>query len=77
MSTLALMLLGPVSQASRNGQEPFMSWLGIVVAGWVLVTGWRYYLKRRHDTAIPLFNMFWISGICAVILGFSIWDLFR
>ena len=72
-----LALLGPVSSATPNGQGPLFSWFLILVGGFVVITAWRQYLKRRRELEVPLLNLLGISGISMVLIIAGIWGLFR
>jgi hypothetical protein len=74
---MTLILLGPVSSASPNGQGPLFSWFLILVGGYVAVSAWRHYLKRRHDTEVPFLNLLGISGVSLILIAAGIWELFR
>ena len=69
-----MMLLGPVAAASKGGDSS-LGWIGMLVASFVLVTAWIKYLKRSPDTKVPLVNVIWISGVCAVMIVASIWEM--
>jgi len=70
-----MILYGPVSSASPNGGGPFWNWLVIIVAAWVLLTGWRKYLTRGPLTKAPVPSVVWITALCAIMIGFGIWGL--
>jgi predicted lysophospholipase L1 biosynthesis ABC-type transport system permease subunit len=72
-----LALFGPVSSASPNGQGPLFSWFLILVGGFVVITAWRHYLKRRREVQISFLNILGISGISVVLIVVGIWSLFR
>jgi len=74
---MLIVLLGPLSSASPEGQGPLMSWILVVVAIVVLVGAWRNYLKQHKDPKIPLFNVLWISGVCTFILAMGIRGILR
>jgi hypothetical protein len=65
---MILMLLGPVSSASPNGQGPFFSWLILLVAGYVLVSTWTNYVKRRRETKIPILNLIGVTAIATLAI---------
>jgi hypothetical protein len=72
-----MVLFGPVSSATPNGGGPIGSWFGIVVGGWVLITGWQKYLKRAPDVNVPIHNLIGLTVICGIIIGVGVWSLFH
>jgi len=74
---MMLMLLGPVSSASPNGQGLLFSWFLILVGGYVAVSAWRYYLKRQRRSDVPFLNVVGISVVCLVLIVAGIWELFH
>ena len=73
----AMLLLGPLSSASPNGQGLVFSWFSIVVGGWVLLGSWISYLRRRKEIKTPLLNLLWISGIGGLFIVLGVRDLLR
>lgn len=47
--------------------------IGLVIPGWVLLTVWRKYLNREPDAHVPKGNLAWITAICVIMIGFSVW----
>ena len=74
---MMLVLLGPVSSASPNGQGPLFSWFSILAGGYVAVSVWHHYLKRRHDAQIPVLNLVGISVVCLILIAVGIKGLLR
>jgi glycopeptide antibiotics resistance protein len=70
-------LLGPLSSARPDGGGPFANWLGIIIATFVLTTGWRKFLSRDIDPRVSLSGLVGLTIICAIIIGTSIWGLFH
>jgi hypothetical protein len=66
-------LFGPVSSASPNGGGPFWNMIGLLIPGWVLLTVWRKYLSREPGAHVPKGNLAWITAICVIMIGFSVW----
>jgi hypothetical protein len=77
LSPMILTMLGPISSASPNGQAPLWSLFLILVAGYVGVSAWRYYLKRRRDTQISLAHLVFITVGCLNMILIGAWGLFR
>jgi hypothetical protein len=75
MSMVIAALFGPVSSASPNGQGPLFSWLLILVGGYVAVTAWRHYLKRRESEKVPMLNLLGVSAVCGVLVVVGLWSL--
>ena len=75
MSMVIAALFGPVSSASPNGQGPIFSWLLILVGGYVALTAWRNYLKRRKSQEIPISNLLGVSAVCGVLVAVGVWSL--
>lgn len=74
---MMLTFFGPISSATPNGQRPIFSFFLILVGGYVAITAWRYYLKRRRSTEVPFANLLGISAISLVLIVAGIWEIFR
>jgi hypothetical protein len=74
---MILTLLGPLSFASLNGQGPLWSVFFILVAVYVGVSGWRDYLKHRHEMQVPLPHLIFFTVGCLVMIFIGAWGLFR
>lgn len=70
-----LLLLGPVSGGSPDGPGPLFSALFVLLGVWALVATWRYYLKERLKSEVPLLNLLWVSGIAVFFLITGVWGL--
>jgi hypothetical protein len=68
-------LFGPLSSAEPNGGGGVGNWFGIIIGGWVLITGWRKFLGRDPGTIVPLHNLIGLTVICGVIIGVGVWGL--
>ena len=71
-------MFGPVANAAHNhptvGRALFSIGLGltVMVYGW-----WRYWQVRNEKPKPPVKNMFGVSLICCVFIGFGIWEWIR
>jgi hypothetical protein len=73
---MMFLFFGPVSSATPNGQGFLFSWFLIIAGGYIGISAWRYYLKRR-DANVPILNLFGISGVSLVLIVAGIWELLR
>jgi len=74
---MTFLLLGPVSSATPNGQGPLFSWFLILVGIYVAGSSWRFYLKRRNDTDVPIGNLVGVSAVSLALVAAGVWELFR
>jgi len=71
-------LLGPVSNAAGGGNVN--PWFSIAVGLFVLIGAWGSYLQRKdqqEDAKVSMSSLIFISGICAVFIGFGVWNLVK
>jgi hypothetical protein len=70
-----MMMLGPVyNVAHGHGISP---WFGIVIGGWVLISGWTKYLKGQLRERAHLGILLGITAICALFIVGGILELIR
>jgi hypothetical protein len=68
-----MIILGPISSASREGAP----WLFIIAGSLVLGIAWAYYFKRNEDANLSRYNLVMLTMGCALLIGIGVWQLLR